>query len=146
MFNGKLTPDRRLEIWRQVRTRLRESEADMTAVAEVFGGIPVQTRCVDYYTPESWPDAFEIVYNGWLCQSGITIVLVSTMNYLGLIKTPEVALPVISNHVTGTEGLVLEYDDQCYNCLSGHGVSKIWTQQNSTEFIRHVIASDKFLH
>jgi hypothetical protein len=89
---------------------------------------------------------FEIVQQGLFCQSGITLVLAATLDYLGFINSPEFELPVISNYITGAEGLVLHYDNKYFNFLPGEIVSRQYVNENSNLYDSHVIAIDKLYH
>lgn len=141
MFKPKMSGDQRMLAWRNARHRLKETAAPLEQVLAEFADIRLNTRCIDYYTPESWPSAFEIVHQGWLDQSGLTIVLASTLAYLGFIKTVEVVLPVISNHISGAEGLVLELEHQFCNFVQGRAVSRDFANENGTVFFVHTLPS-----
>jgi hypothetical protein len=139
MFNKTHTTQDRLEIWRQLRQR---SDLTLEHLLERFSQIPVQSRYIDFYTPDSWPSVFDIVAQGFFCQSGITLVLASTMHYAGFITSEQVAFPVISNSINSNTGLVLRIDHQVYNLIPG-SVANVSDLKNHTQYTEHIIPVSK---
>ena len=41
--------------------------------------IPISSRIIDYYTPQSWPDPWEIIYNGECCYSSVSLLMAYTL-------------------------------------------------------------------
>lgn len=140
MFTRCSSPQERLTAWREIR---KNTNHDIDQILSAFGLIKPMTRYIDYYTPKSWPSVFEIVSDGYFCQSGITLVLAATLYNLEFIKTPEISLQVVSNHITGNEGLVLCHDNMYYNFLPGKVVDAQFANDNSVIFDKHIIAIDK---
>lgn len=142
MFTKTQSPTARLAAWRSFRQNFPK---DGTAqdVVDAFEDVTLTTRYIDYYTPDNWLDVFEIVKNGYFCQSGMTLVITSTLLYLGIIKTSEVHFDVVSNHITGADGLVLKHEGLCYNFLPGQIVDETFMASNSTKFAEHIITTDK---
>lgn len=134
MFHKNLSGSERLNIWRNVR---QKTHIDIKDVLEDFATIEPLSRYLDYYTPSSWPNAFEIVNEGYLCQSGVTLVLLSTLINKGFISEDTIQLPVISNNITGTSGLVIYDRDFVYNFTPGEIVSWEYVKENSTVFQIH---------
>ena len=134
MFHKNLSGSERLNIWRNVR---QKTHIDIKDVLEDFATIEPLSRYLDYYTPSSWPNAFEIVNEGYLCQSGVTLVLLSTLINKGFISKDTIQLPVISNNITGTSGLVIYDRDFVYNFTPGEIVSWEYVKENSTVFQIH---------
>lgn len=142
MFTKTQSPAARLAAWRSFRQTF---PADGTAenVVEAFADVVRTTRYLDYYTPENWLDVFEIVKNGYFCQSGLTLVIASTMVHLNIIKSPVLHFDVVSNHITGADGLILRDNGLCYNFLPGKIVDENFAAANSTKFSEHIITPDK---
>jgi len=134
MFHKNLSGSERLNIWRKVR---QKSHNNIIEVLEDFASIEMLPRYLDYYTPKSWPNPFEIVNEGYLCQSGVTLVLLSTLINKGFISEDIIQLPVISNNITGTSGLVIYDRDLVYNFTPGEIVSWEYVQENATVFQIH---------
>ena len=120
MFHKNLSGSERLNIWRNVR---QKTHSNIVEVLHDFSTIEPLSRYLDYYTPSSWPNPFEIVNEGYLCQSGITLVLLSTLINKGFISKDTIQLPVISNNITGTSGLVIYDRESVYNFTPGEIVS-----------------------
>ena len=134
MFHNNLSGSERLSIWRNVR---QKTHNNILEVLEDFSKIEPLPRYLDYYTPSSWPNPFEIVNEGYLCQSGVTLVLLSTLINKGFISKDTIQLPVISNNITGTSGLVIYDRDFVYNFTPGEIVSWEYVKENSTVFQIH---------
>jgi hypothetical protein len=134
MFHKNLSGSERLNIWRKVR---QKPHNNIIEVLEDFASIEMLPRYLDYYTPKSWPNPFEIVNEGYLCQSGVTLVLLSTLINKGFISEDIIQLPVISNNITGTSGLVIYDRDLVYNFTPGEIVSWEYVQENATVFQIH---------
>lgn len=143
MFSKSKSDQERLHDWRVFRQLFDREIGTEQTVVDAFKSVPTQRRFLDYYTPDSWPSVFEIVQQGMFCQTGITLVMASTLVYLDFIKTKEIHLEVISNHITGSEGLVLAYNGMYYNFVPGTIVSEEYVLDNSTKFDSHIIAADK---
>lgn len=142
MFSKTASASQRLTAWREFRQNFPD-DGTLDTVVQAFANAHVDKRFIDYYTPESWPNVFEIVQDGLICQSGLTLIMTSTLSYLELMKSTEAEVVVISNHVTGQEGLVLRHDGKYYNFLPGQIVTEEFVLNNATIFDRHVIAIDK---
>lgn len=136
MFLKHQTPEERLTIWRDIR---HTPSLTLEQLLVNFSKIKQQPRCIDYYTPASWPSVFEIVSEGYFCQSGITLVLTATLHNAGFITSDTISFPVISNHTNGLTGLVLEYDNSIFNAVPGEIISKEEMLENSTVFASHAV-------
>ena len=134
MFSKNTTGSERLSIWRNIR---KKDHKNILEVLEDFSKIEPLPRYLDYYTPSSWPNPFEIVNEGYLCQSGVTLVLLSTLINKSFISKDTIQLPVISNNITGTSGLVIYDRDFVYNFTPGEIVSWEYVKENSTVFQIH---------
>ncbi len=142
MFTKTQSPTARLAAWRSFRQNFPKDGTAETVI-EAFEDVKLTTRYVDYYTPENWLDVFEIVKNAYFCQSGLTLVIAATLVHLGIIKSSDLHFEVVSNHITGADGLILEHEGLCYNFLPGKVVDKEFVASNSTKFAEHIIAADK---
>lgn len=130
--------EKRLNAWRNVRAQKYSSPL---AVAKNFGDIKVTQRYIDYYTPSSWPNVFEIVSDGIFCPTGVTLVLAATLYHLNFIKSEMITFPVISNNINGTAGAVLNLDGVIYNFLPGKAVDEDYMNDNSTIYKVHSLDS-----
>ena len=77
------------------------------------------------------------------CQSGLTLVLASTLVNLKLTKSDQYQFDVVSNHITGTDGLVFVHEGLVYNFLPDSVVTVEFCEENSTKFSSHIITADK---
>ena len=136
MFLKTHSPQDRLNVWREVRQKDFSSVQDL--VSE-FSDIKLLSRYLDYYTPKNWPTPFEIVSEGYLCYSGVTLILTATLINKGFITCDELLFPVISNNITGESGIVLLNEDKVYNFTPGDIVSWDFVKENSTIFQTHKI-------
>lgn len=138
MFTSQMTPSGRLGAWRESRQVCNTAKD----VVDSFCNITVESRYIDYYTPSEWPTSFEIVSDGLFCQSGITLVMAATLHNKRFINSKTVTLSVISNHITGNEGLVLIADGHCFNFLPGEIVSEDFALENGTVYDQFTIDVD----
>jgi hypothetical protein len=136
MFNKHQTPSERLNAWRTVR---QHEYLTVEPLLEAFADIKPIPRYIDYYTPSDWPNVFEIVSEGYFCQSGITLILAATLSNKGFITADELYFEVISNHINGNDGLVLIHEQVAYNFIPGETVSLQYVIDNSTRFNSHKI-------
>lgn len=144
MFNNTHCGASRLSEWRKVRRDKNITTPQL--LIDRFAEINMQQRYLDFYTPESWPGVFEIVNDGIFDQTGITLIMAATMDQFGFINADTYTIPVISNHITGTEGAVLLYDNFCYNFLPGEIVTEQYMRDNSTIYDTHIITKDNLFN
>ena len=69
----------RLKIWRDIRQKNYLSPNDLV---KEFSDIKILSRYLDYYTPNSWPNPFEIVSEGYFCQTGVTILMTLSLIHI----------------------------------------------------------------
>jgi hypothetical protein len=137
MFNKHQGPEERLSAWRNVR---QGSYDTVEQVLEEFASIKIVPRYIDYFTPRDWPNVFDIVKEGYFCQSGITLIMTATLVHKGFISTEDLTFAVISNHINGNDGLVLIHQNSAYNFLPGKIITLEEVKENSTQFGSHTIA------
>lgn len=142
MFRKTHTCSERLAVWRKFRQEFPKN-GTVEDVVKAFSEVRLERRNIDYYTPESWPLPFEIVNDGLFCQSGLTLVIASTLANLKLTKSDKFQFDVVSNHITGTDGLVFVFEGFVYNFLQDSIVTVEFCENNSTKFSSHIITADK---
>lgn len=134
MFLKTHSSSDRLKLWRDIR---QQDFLSVDTLVEQFKDIKILSRYLDYYTPKSWPSPFEIVTEGYFCQTGITILLTSTLINKNFISSSELCFPVISNNINGDSGIVLLDDDKVYNFTPGKIESWEFVKENATVFQTH---------
>ncbi|SVC73371.1 uncharacterized protein METZ01_LOCUS326225 [marine metagenome] len=134
MFEKHHSPEDRLNTWRNFRN---EKPSTIEEVISEFAHIKILDRYLDYYTPKSWPNVFTIVYDGYFCQTGITLLMIATLDQLGFIKEDNLVLPVISNNEIGNTGIVFEHKDCFLNFTPGEIVLKDTALKQGTLFQTH---------
>jgi len=140
MFLKTQTSEDRLRIWREVRQKNFSTEKE---ILNEFSEIKILSRYLDYYTPSSWPTPFEIVSEGYLCCSGVTILITVILINKGFITSDQLLFPVISNNTTGDSGIVLLNNDNVYNFTPGKIESWEYVKDNSTIFQTHKLDKNK---
>lgn len=108
--NWNSIPDSdRLRMWKNLRTDIAtlSIQDQLAEVAKFFAHIPYGSRSIDYYSPESWPSPWEIIFHGKLCKSSISLLIFHTLTILHTENTVELhlvddgadeyLLPVINN-------------------------------------------------
>lgn len=142
MFTATQNSEERLQAWRKFRRTVDQHTTELDVV-QAFADVKVQSRYIDYYTPEDWPGVFDIVSNGYFCQTGLTLVLTATLHNLGFINSDKLSFIMVSNNITGCDGAVLVYDNKCYNFLPGEVVAVDYAVKNSVRFSSAIITPDK---
>lgn len=73
--------EERIEKWREFRESLNglNDEELLNNVAQFFATVPLGARCIDYYTPESWPTPWELLYHKLYCSSSISLLIYHTL-------------------------------------------------------------------
>ena len=143
MFFKNHSANDRLSIWRNLRQKEFNTSKDL--IAE-YKNIKVLSRYIDYYTPKSWPNPFEIVSEGYFCHSGVTLLITSHLLHKNFISSNEIQLPVISNNIDGTHGLVLVDNNDVYNFVPGKIIDLDYVKENSTIFTVHKLAKNQFIY
>jgi len=115
MFEKTSDVTRRLNQWRE----LRQNALSEKQVLEAFSEVKILPRYLDYWTPNDWPNAFEILEHGYFCSTGIAILLYQTLGNLKYLNPSETSWKVISNHVTGNDGAVFIHAGKVYNLTPG---------------------------
>ena len=111
MFEKHTTLENRLEQYRAVR----KSNLSLDAVLQEFSSINPQGRYIDYWTPKTWPNAFEIIEFGYFCTTGISILMYQTLGHLNYLKPEGTTWKVISNNINGRDGAVFMYNEKMFN-------------------------------
>ncbi len=122
MIWNTITNDERLRLWKDLRNNIKDSDLtnQLDAISKFCANMPIGARTLDYYTAETWPTPWEILFHGTFCTSSIslliyyTISLVSSVDIeLMLVKdTNDIyLLPVIDNQY------ILNYELNCVNNL-----------------------------
>jgi hypothetical protein len=142
MFTNTQDGDARLRAWRTFRNDFPE-DGTLLDVALGFKSVKTKQRHLDYYNPRDWPNVFDIVKDGLFCTTGLSIVIASTLQNLGFIKSNSVPFEMISNHITGAEGAIFEVDGKFFNFIAGETHSEEYVRDNSVTFNKSIITLDK---
>jgi len=141
MFFKNHSANDRLSIWRELRQK--EFSTPEELVLE-YKSIKYLSRYIDYYTPKSWPTPFDIVSEGYFCQSGVTLIITSHLLHKNFLSDSEISLPVISNNIDGSHGLVLVDNNKVYNFVPGQVTDLEFVKENSTIFTVHKLDRNQF--
>lgn len=142
MFLTTHNSENRLQAWRKFRKSF-PADGNEHLVVEEFAKVKTLSRYIDYHTPRDWPGVFDIVSNGYFCQTGLTLVMAATLHNLGFINTNNLQFVMVSNNITGCDGAVLMHNGHCYNFLPGEIVTEDYALQHSVQFSSIVITADK---
>jgi hypothetical protein len=139
MFWNIIPNEERLRLWKKLRDSIAgiSIEEQLLEIAKFCFNIPYGTRTIDYYTPDSWPTPWEVLFYGEFCTSSISLLMFYTLQLLE--NSPDVELyliddsedvyllPVINNH------FVLNYELGKVSILSeitdGFKVLKKYSQE-----------------
>jgi len=142
MLTKQVKPQHRLEAWRSLRKKFT-SESSLEQVVSAFNFPPNKIRYIDYYSPNNWPNVFNIVNDGMFCQSGNSIILAATLVDLKIINNVKVQFDVISSQLDSIEGLVLKVDKQYCNFIPGQVSTEEEVQNYGTICDSYIITVDK---
>ena len=139
MFTKTQDASERLAVWRQIR----QQDLTLEEILSEFSKIKLLSRYIDFYTVDNWPNVFDIVTEGYFCQSGVTLVLAATLYHKKIINSNQLRFDAISNHTTGADGLVLVDGNNCYNFNRNKVVPLEVVKENSLLYTSHIITIDK---
>lgn len=79
---NNLTPEERIAKWRELREQIQDLPEDemLNSIASFFADMPIGSRCIDFYTPDSWPTPWELLYNQLFCTSSISLLIYHTLS------------------------------------------------------------------
>ena len=75
------TPEERIARWKEFRDTIsnEDEEVLLNSIAQFFADVPVGARSIDFYTPESWPTPWEILYHKLFCANSISLLIYYTL-------------------------------------------------------------------
>lgn len=75
------TAEERMDWWRSIREEVNdlEEKEQLNSIAKFFANVPIGSRCIDYYTPDSWPTPWELLYHKLFCASSISLLIYHTL-------------------------------------------------------------------
>lgn len=76
------TPEERIAKWKEFRdtlTTVDETEL-LNKTAYFFATMPVGSRCIDFYTPSTWPTPWEILYEKLFCANSVSLLIYYTLS------------------------------------------------------------------
>jgi len=84
MIWSDIQQDDRLRLWKDLRDKIDNHLIDyqLSEIAKFCAEMPFGSRTMNYYTPESWPTPWEILYNGKWCTSSISLLMFHTLALL----------------------------------------------------------------
>lgn len=68
MFTKKY--EERLALWREFRDSLEASSDPIQSAIDFYNQAPTVGRCIDPYTPSTWPDPWELLQENEYCEFG----------------------------------------------------------------------------
>ena len=80
MFLPTHSSSDRIRVWRQYRENF-PVDGTIDNVLQSFAEIKRLPRYLDYYSAKEWPTVFEVVSEGYFCQTGISIILANTLKF-----------------------------------------------------------------
>ena len=75
------TSEERIARWKEFRDTINgeDEEVLLNNVAQFFADVPVGSRSMDFYTPDSWPTPWEILYHKLFCANSISLMIYYTL-------------------------------------------------------------------
>lgn len=81
MIWNSIPADVRLHLWKKLRAEIENKsiEFQLESISQFFKDVPLGPRSVDYYTPDTWPTPWEILFHGSFCTSSVSILMFYTL-------------------------------------------------------------------
>lgn len=76
-----MKPEQLIIEWRNHRSNVENMDLMMalSEIVEFWKDCPRKSRMIDYYTPETWPGPWEILYDQLLCDSAVSLMMYYTL-------------------------------------------------------------------
>lgn len=83
-FNSSF--DARLTDWKNFREQIENEsiEEKLKQTALFFSNTPYCNRSIDYYTPSTWPDPWELINSKIHCLSSISLMMYYTLKFVNV--------------------------------------------------------------
>ena len=104
------SPNSRLKLWRKFRKDLSLIDDDdqvLHAIIDWWKGAPIESRILDCYNSDNWPDPWELIYNDKYDDNAVALGMCYTMD---LIDWP-CTLQLIQCNKKSEIKLILNIDD-----------------------------------
>ena len=77
-------PSALISSWRRHRetTSLLTIEDALQEIVKYWASCPRATRCIDYYTPDTWPTPWEILSDKMYCNNTVSLMMYYTIKML----------------------------------------------------------------
>ena len=85
MNHFQKNPSELLKIWRQFRNDLLNINDDdevLNKLVEWWKNAPIKARALDPYEPKTWPDPWELLYNGDFDENSVALGMCYTLHYI----------------------------------------------------------------
>lgn len=91
---NNLTFVERLEEWRSFRNKNNDTDSltVLENTASFWASAPLGSRTLDFYTPDQWPDPWEILHNGTFCQNSVSLLIYYSLVLIDIDETLELIL------------------------------------------------------
>jgi len=89
--------EERLALWKSLRKDIADlaQEEKINSVSKFFAEMPFGSRSLDYYTPDSWPTPWDILFHGTFCKSSISLLMFYTLTLIP--KPPNIELILVDD-------------------------------------------------
>lgn len=75
-----LSSDEIIAEWKEFRAGIDPNVA-LAEIADYFFDVPIGTRCIDYYSPDTWLSPWDILYFKVFCRSNVTLLMYYTLMF-----------------------------------------------------------------
>lgn len=96
-FWNNSNPEERIALWRDFREEIQNLplEEQLNRVAGFFADLPIGSRCIDFYTPSTWPTPWEILHYRLFCENAASLLMYHTLALL--LKDSKVEIVLIED-------------------------------------------------
>lgn len=81
---NNLTTEQKIEEWHVFRNEIKtlNKNEQLEKIAKYWSTAPLGSRSIDFYTPSTWPDPWEILYYGRFCENSISLLMYYTFRLI----------------------------------------------------------------
>jgi hypothetical protein len=84
MHWNSIPNDERLRLWKKLRADISDLslQQQLSEIAKFCSKMPIGARTIDYYSPDTWPSPWDILFHGSFCPSSVSLLIFYTMTLI----------------------------------------------------------------
>ena len=79
---NNLKSEQKYDQWKKLREEVTQTDLEeaLQTTAKFFFSVPISTRYLDFYTPDTWPSPWEILHEGLYCKNTVSLLIYHTIS------------------------------------------------------------------